>query len=674
MNDLAIHPLRPRRDARPSAPAPRSRRALAALAAAAVLGGGAQPLPRPADYHLGRDGARQADAVPAGVAATRPLPQGADAIPPLVGGAAVPPKPRNGPKLATYSVVVSQVEIGELLFAMARDAKLNLDVHPGLKGKVSINAIDQTLPQILNRLSRQVPLRYELDGRNLVVMPDVPFVRHYTIDYVNMTRDARSNTSIATQIATTGGGGGQGGASGASGGAAANNNSTAEIRNVSLNRFWESLVANVRGLVGEDEAARPGAGGPSGSAAPSASAAPPSAQGGAAAPGAQASGGSAAPAPSAPGAAPTGGAQGGASAGPAVTVHPETGLLTVRATAQQHERVRAFIDRVMGSARRQVLIEATVVEVQLSEQFQQGINWQNLKLDGTGFGYTQQPNGALPLGTGTSVGSGPGGIVFPTVPATGNLPAGAGSAGLPTPSLGVLRYLSPSGNFGAAISLLQGFGKVKVLSSPKISVLNNQTAMLKVVDNRVYFTIGVQVTPGTAGAAPVVSYTTTANTVPVGFVMSVTPQVEASGAVTMNVRPTISRIIGFVNDPNPALASSGVVSRVPEIQTREMESILKVGSGDVAVMGGLMQESVDDKQDMVPGAAAVPWFGQLFRYRNDQSSKTELVVFLRPIVVRDASMEGDYRHLKQLLPQDDFFNTPQATGVPRAWSSEGGGR
>lgn len=689
-------------------------RAVAAAVASALLAVGcAQPLPRPGDYHLAGQsqlpGRTVGPNLAPGIVGTPEGPP-AESIPPLVNGPAAPPRPRNGPRLETYSVVVSQVEIGELLFAMARDAKLNLDVHPGLKGKVSINAIEQTLPQILNRLGRQVPLRYELDGRNLVVMPDSPTVRHYSVDYVNMTRESRSNVSIATQIATTGGSNGGGGGGG---GGSANNNSTTDIRNLSANRFWDTLVANVRTLV-EDEASASngnpansgqsggagssggtggtggasgggsgggsgGSGGSSGAAASSGSGSSSGTGGGARAAIGGGSGGSGSGASAAGGSSAAGG-QGGGSGGattlpPAVAANPETGLLTVRGTGLQHERVRVYLDRVMNAARRQVLIEATVAEVQLSEQFQQGINWQSLKLDGTGFGFTQQPNGPFPLGTGNPAGSGPGGIVFPPNPANGNLPAGASSAGLPTPSLGVLRYLNPGErNFAAAISLLQTFGKVKVLSSPKISVLNNQTAMLKVVDNRVYFTIGVQVTPGTAGAAPVVSYTTLANTVPVGFVMSVTPQIEESGSVTMNVRPTISRIIGFVNDPNPALASTGVVSRVPEIQTREMESILKVISGDVAVMGGLMQESVDDKQDMIPGAAAVPWLGNLFRYRNDQSSKTELVVFLRPVVIRDASMDGDFRHLKSLLPKEDFFNTPEATGIPRAWSRESGGR
>ena len=112
-------------------------------------------------------------------------------------------------------VVVSDVEIAELLFAMARDAKIDVDVHPAIRGKVTLNAVNQTLPQILSRLSRQMDQRYEFDGQNLVVLPDLPFLRHYTVDYVNISRDAQASTSIATQIASagrdplgTGGGGG----------------------------------------------------------------------------------------------------------------------------------------------------------------------------------------------------------------------------------------------------------------------------------------------------------------------------------------------------------------------------------------------------------------------------------------------------------------------------------
>ena len=601
---------------------------------------------QPGDYHL-RDNAR------ATLSATEPAEQ---TIPNIVQAPALPPPPRLTPKLETYSVVVSEVEISELLFAMARDAKINVDVHPAVQGTVTINAIDQTLPQILERLSRQVDLRYEFDGENLVVSPDLPYIKHYAIDYVNIVRESTANTSIATQISSAGGS-----AIGDGGGGSANNNSTASITNTSRNDFWSSLVDSIEQLISDGQTSADDEGGDGGgSGEAQATATTDDSQAG------QADSGSAADSPS--------GSQESTVAvnNSRVIANPESSMISVWATARRQARVQEYIDRTLKSARRQVLIEATIAEVQLSEEYQQGINWQKLRVGGEGWSFTQQPNGTTPLDTGGGAGVGPGGINFSNnVQSPGNIVGGA-AIGAATSSLGVLRYLrsNSSGNIGFALSLLQSFGKVKVLSSPKISVLNNQTAVLKVVDNRIYFTIDVQVTPGTDTTAPLVTYTSTPNTVPVGFVMSVTPQIKGSGAVTMNVRPTISRIIGFVNDPNPALAQNNVVSRIPEIQTREIESILKVNTGDVAVMGGLMQESIDDRTDSVPGPGNLPLVGELFRYRSDSSRKSELVIFLRPIVVNDASIEGDYRGFKSLLPDADFFKSDKDLPAPRRWRSD----
>ncbi len=577
-------------------------------------------------------------------------------IPKIVEGPVLPPPPRVSPALETYSVVVDNLEIAELLFAMARDAKINVDVHPEVKGKVTINAIEQTLPQILTRLARQIDLRYEFDGQNLIVTPDKPFIRHYPVDYVNITRESNANTSIATQISSAGGS-----ALGSGSGNTANNNSTTSITNTSKNEFWKRLVSSIEQLV-SDGASQSPHGEDSDQSETDAS----TEQQQSASPDDQPDSGAA---PSRQAASPPTGMR--AANTSRVIANPESSMISVWATERRQARVQEYIDRTLKSARRQVLIEATIAEVQLSEDYQQGINWQKLRLDGSGWSFTQQPNGTTPLTTGNSAQTGPGGISFSNnVQSPGSLP-GAAAVGAATSSLGVLRYLrsNSSGNIGFALSLLQSFGQVKVLSSPKISVLNNQTAVLKVVDNRIYFTIDVQVTPGTDTTAPLVTYTSTPNTVPVGFVMSVTPQIKASGTVTMNVRPTISRIIGFVNDPNPALAQNNVVSRIPEIQTREIESILKVNTGDVAVMGGLMQESIDDQTDSVPGPGNLPLVGELFRYRSDSSRKSELVIFLRPIVVNDASIEGDYSGFKSLLPDADFFTKPSGVPTPRTWRS-----
>ncbi|RCS56570.1 pilus (MSHA type) biogenesis protein MshL [Parvibium lacunae] len=592
------------------------------------------------------------------------------AIPAMVNSAPLPPKPSSPLKVETYSVVVNNVEAADLLFALARDAKLNIDIHPGITGTVTLNAIDQTLPQLLNRISKQIDMRYEIEGKQLTILPDTPYLKHYRIDYVNITRESRSTSTIATQVSSSGGTPASTGASTTVSGGASSNNSTTQVTTSTTNNFWDTLVTNVRELLRETDKILP-----EGSSETTTETARQEAT-----TGTGAAAGAARVAPRTPPTNLAGSPNPAARSdnqtttvrrvtfreAAAVIAHPETGVISVRATSRQHEKVQEFLDQVMLAAKRQVLIEATVVEVQLSDQYQQGINWQRLRTDGTGLALTMQPQGSNNFASGLQPNSGPGGLIFGGS-TTAGVSGGIYGAGLPTPGLFALRYTNTDarffGNIAGAISLLESFGNVRVLSSPKISVLNNQTAMLKVVNNKVYFTTSVNVTPGTATTAPLVVYTSTPNTVPVGFLMSVTPQIEASGQVSINVRPTISRITGYVNDPSPPLAQAGVVSRIPEIETREMESVIRVSDGDIAVMGGLMQDSINDQDDSVPGLGSIPYVGNLFKYRSNTAVKSELVIFLRPIVIRQASLEGDYASLQSLQPEADFFTRPRRSST-----------
>lgn len=569
-------------------------------------------------------------------------------IPQPVKQTAILPPPKPTPKEETYSVVVNAVPVHELLFALARDAKLNVDIHPRIEGTVTLNALNQTLPQLLNRVAKQVDMRYEIDNQVLSVMPDTPYLKQYKIDYLNMSRDATSNVSIATQIASSGTGNistAGGSAGGAAGAAMMSNNSTTSVTNRSNNRFWETLVGNVRDILRETDKLLP----EGSSITTTEQSGMQSTTGtGAATAGGTASRGTASPASLASSPNPATLASDNATTtqrstfreAASVIANPENGILAVRATSRQHEKIQEFVDQVLASAKRQVMIEATVLEVQLSDQYQQGINWASLRTNPTtGFNLTQnQANGNL-MPSGISIN-----------PNTGT-----------TPGIFILNYANPLsrvGNLSATIQLLESFGKVKVLSSPKISVLNNQTALLKVVDNRVYFTITAQTTPATTTSAAITTYTSELRTVPVGFVMSVTPQISSSEEVTLNVRPTISRIIGYVQDPNPALANAivPVVSNIPVIQAREMESILKVASGQVAVMGGLMQDSVNNLKDGIPGLSQLPVVGDVFSYRNETSTKTELVIFMRPVVIKEASLNGDYKDFREFTPEQDFFS------------------
>lgn len=486
------------------------------------------------------------------------------AIPPRVKQSVILPKPKPSKPLEKFTVIVNEVPAKELLFALARDAKMNLDIYDDIEGLITLNAIDQTLPQILDRVGKQSKIRYEIKDGNITVSADTPYLRSYKIDYVNLDRKTSSKLELSTQITDVqiGEGGGSSGG---------NNNSKVSVENTSDNNFWVTLFRNVSAIVGSKINAAN-------------------------------------------------------LVSESVIVNRETGLITIRASQAQHREVQGFIDKVMDSARRQVLIEATVVEVTLSDTFQSGIDWSRnpFSVDGNGnpnddFSISQQLLG-------------------------GNL------ANPPTSVL-QLSDVGDSFNFFATVRLLSQFGDVQVLSSPKMMSLNNQTAVLKVVDNRVYFTVEATVAAGVNGSAPVSAFETDVHTVPVGLVMSITPYISESSEVTLNVRPTISRILGFVNDPNPDLAIAGVTSPIPEIQVREMESVLRLNDGQVGVIGGLMQDRTDNKTDAIPGIGRVKVVGEAFKARNNQQTKTELVVFIRPTVVKNPSINADLRHLSPYLPK-----------------------
>ena len=214
-------------------------------------------------------------------------------------------------------------------------------------------------------------------------------------------------------------------------------------------------------------------------------------------------------------------------------------------------------------------------------------------------------------------------------------------------------------NLLATVELLRAFGTVKVLSSPKLAVLNNQTATLKVSEDFVYFNVKQDTVPGGPNTNATVTTTTTPQSVSIGFFMSLTAQISDSGTVTLNVRPSISSIAELKQDPNPSLAANNIRNLVRQIRTREIESMLRVESGDIAVRGGLMEDRLDNRLGRLPGLGEIPFIGEVFNNRNNSSTKSELVVLLRPTVIRDASIDGGFSSFRESLPSKDFFRTDQ---------------
>jgi MSHA type pilus biogenesis protein MshL len=582
----------------------------ASLLALALGACSTTPVPPTSGGHLSAD-----MALPAGPAVK------AD-IPPPVSNTVTLAMPKPAAKVETYSVVVNNIAAQDLLFALARDAKINVDIHPGITGNVTLNAIDQTLPQLLNRIANQIDMRWQMDGGNLVVMPDTPFLRTYKVDYVNMTRDVTSTIASNNSVAS---------ASGVAGSSASTttNQSTTKIDDVVKNRFWETIEKNVKDILHETDKILPEG---SSETVIERNEQQSTTGTGAAAGGKRSS--AAAPAGLAGSPNPAALQEAGTTVvrrttfreAASVIVNPEAGVVTVRATSRQHEKVQEYLDTVMASARRQVLIEATIAEVTLNDTYNQGIDWSRLRSDKSGFSVS-----------GTT--------------------AGASTVSTMTPfTLGYLNSSSPL-NLNITIKALRTFGNVKILSSPKLSVLNNQTAMLRVVENYVYFKVDSSIAAGNANTNALQSITTTPQTVQVGLTMAVTPEISDNDFVILNVRPTITQISKFVQDPNPELT---IPNNVPQLRTREIESVLRVNSGDTAVLGGLMEDSIDYNTGRVPLVGAIPLLGEIFTNRANSAQKTELVIFLRPIVVKNASLAGDYSSYRSNLPDKDFFTSERA--------------
>ena len=439
-------------------------------------------------------------------------------------------------------------------------------MHAVPETRVTLALAPRPLRDVLARLAAQAPFHWRLEEGRLVVRGDVPFTDTYAVDYLNLDRTTRSSVGLATRVGTidAGGIGTTGGAAGGMSGGGIANSSETEIENVGEHRFWESLARDVTELTLE----------------------------------------------------PGEGAEAVATASAVRwSINRDAGLLTLRARPAVHERLLRYLDTLHASAQRQVLIEASVVEVALSDSFEAGIDWQVIASGVTGLSAAQVLGGQAAVTAGSA----------------GRIAAPAG--------LVSLVQQGGDGRLDATLSLLERFGDVRILSRPRIIALNNQSSVLKVVDNRVYFTARVERRLGEDGDDEIVTGTDI-HTVPVGLVMNVTPFIGAGGAVMLNVRPTLSRIIGFVDDPNPELALANVTNGVPEIQVREMESMLRVQSGEVAIIGGLMQEATRDDERRLPGLARVPLLGRLFARSSRERTRTELLVVLRPTVMAAAPRAG----------------------------------
>lgn len=446
-----------------------------------------------------------------------------------------------------FSVEAVSAPLQAVLFSLANDAGLQLKLHGTFDDRVTLNAQDQAMDEVLQTLADQAGFSWDRTPNSIELWSGDAYSKSYPVNYLNVSRLTQSSVGLATRVGTIN-------ASDGNGSSIANSSQT-RIENTSQHDFWQALADDVQSLISQAKD----------------SDAPLDSQ---------------------------------------VSINREAGLISLYSTPEVHRDLQRYLVQLHGSAQRQVLIEATVVEVALSNSYSAGVDWQVLAGGVNGINAAQVLVGA-PAVSADSV---------------GRLTAPSG--------LATLIHKGGTADIMATLSLLEQFGDVSILSRPRIIAMNNQSSVLKVVDNRVYFTVNVQRIQNDEKDEVVTE--TEIHTVPVGLVMNVTPQISEEGVVMLNVRPTLSRILGFVNDPNPELALANVQNGVPEIQVREMESMLQVSSGDMAIIGGLMQETGSDKTERIPLLGSLPVVGNIFSNRNRQRRQTELLIVLRPTVIEQS--------------------------------------
>lgn len=517
-----------------------------------------------------------------------------------------PPKVANT-KLVTLSVT-EDVPLRDVLFELGRLANVDIEVGSGLdKQGINLRATDRPFNEVIERIAELGHLRYSVNGSSIRVERDVPYIKNYSLDFLNIVRSSTSTYNLTTNILASGGGGSSSGGSSSGGSSSSSttgvgtSGSSSNITSQADSDIWSSLEASVTEILNarpDDAQKADDQNNPSSTNSTN------------------------------------------EKSSASFVINRQAGVLSVNATEAQHEMVRRFLQLMSRNASAQVLIEAKVVEVSLSDQFLSGINWSKLIGDAShanvSFGdYTDQAKiDTYSLNPGV----------------TGN----AVTLGL------------SAGDLDAVMAMTQRFGTTRTLSSPRLSAINNQQAVLTFARNEVFFdcTATPPTTTSTSGNTSSSESQPTVDceqqTVPIGIILSILPSINLdSQEITLNARPTLTRQVSEKTNPEQGYiqslinASSDACSAdpipeecvippiaVPVIEVRELDSITKVKSGGVMVIGGLMQDSTRNTVEGVPGMQEIPLFGNFFKSRAEDSTKTELVIFIKATIVNPDGSSG----------------------------------
>lgn len=500
------------------------------------------------------------------------------------------PPPRAGVSARAAEVLephfdlnVNNAPVKEMLMSIVHGTRYSMIVHPELSGNVSLELKETTVPEVLQILRELYGYEYRITGSRVMVESGRLQTRVYNIDYLSLTRIGKSEIRVTSGSLTTPGGGSNAAAAAAGTGTTPTPQGTissqesSHVSTTQQNDLWGDLVTTLKMIVGTSETRQ-------------------------------------------------------------VVVSPATGTVAIRAMPRELAAVSQYLRALGLNIGRQVMLEAKIVDVELSDSQQQGINWAAFHVGGGPLSIGQLSPGTVLASHGT-LATGATGIDGSGNPISPNLAANVGtsfSAGTQAAG-GLLGLAFQTSNFAALLSFLETQGKVHVLSSPRIATINNQKAVLKVGTDD-FFVTNVSTTTVASASGSTSSPTVTVQPFFSGIALDVTAHIDENDNVTLHVHPQVSAV--SEKDKQVSLGTAGTLTLpLASSSVSETDSIVRIANLNIAAIGGLMSRRDDIQRSSVPGASSMPLIGGLFRQSATSTNKRELVILIKPTVIHEA---GDW--------------------------------
>lgn len=476
-------------------------------------------------------------------------------------------------------IAAHDVDAVEFFGSLFKGSRYSVAVHPGVAGAISVELKDVTLQEALATVGDMYGFDVQRKGNVFHVYPAGLRTETIPVNYLMMARRGLSRTSVSTGGVTAndnnnngnnnvdssgnnnGGNNNLGSSNGDNGNS--NNSNGTRIETDSNNDYWTDLRDALQTLIGTGE-------------------------------------------------------------GRAVITSPQAGLVTVRAYPKELKAVREFLDQSGEHLKRQVVLEARILEVSLNEGYEQGVDWSGLSASWDG-------NKGI---------TGGGSLLDSPIASTPNqiFRALGGGAG----------FTISDGNFNVAVSLLKTQGDVNTLSSPRVTATNNQKAVIKVGTDE-YFVTNASTTTTTSGnSAPIVTPNVELTPFFSGIALDVTPQIDEAGRVLLHIHPSVIDTEEQNKTINVGTADP-LVLPLAKSAIRESDTVVQANNGDIIVIGGLMKTDKQEIVSKVPLLGDIPWVGEAFTNRRESTKKVELVILLKPTVVEKDTWQQELQRSSELL-------------------------